>query len=227
MLGCAVAAARVAAVPPPPTPAPPGAPVLGGEVEPWSGTWAATASWRRAAPAARPRRAQAGAAHRRGAGSPPTCRSPGATCGPETPTSGGHRPRRRRSRSAGAPSTSACAPTSPRGRHRDPAGTARSTATTTPAPPRLRPPGLQVLALRPQLRGGVVALGLGLGLGVGHGHQLANDPGKIGVRVLASLRAAVHSTPLSRSRAAFTWLGLATRTILLSTWRREARTEAV
>ena len=44
---------------------------------------------------------------------------------------------------------------------------------------------------------------------------------------LASLRAAVHSTPLSRSRAAFTWLGLATWTILLSTWRREARTEAV
>ena len=40
-------------------------------------------------------------------------------------------------------------------------------------------------------------------------------------------RAMLHSMPLSRSRAAFTWLGLATRTILLSTWRREARTEAV
>ena len=44
---------------------------------------------------------------------------------------------------------------------------------------------------------------------------------------LAFTRAMLHSMPLSRSRAAFTWLGLATRTILLSTWRREARTEAV
>ena len=44
---------------------------------------------------------------------------------------------------------------------------------------------------------------------------------------LAFSRAMLHSMPLSRSRTAFTWLGLVTRTILLSTWRREARTEAV
>ena len=46
-------------------------------------------------------------------------------------------------------------------------------------------------------------------------------------RTLAFLRATVHSTPLPRSRAAFAWLRLTSRGILLSTWRHEAREEAV
>ena len=69
-------------------------------------------------------------------------------------------------------------------------------------------------------------------LSLGRGHQLSYDR-RTDFRVrsvpgtLAFTRAMLHSMPLSRSRAAFTWLGLATRTILLSTWRREARTGSV
>ena len=59
-------------------------------------------------------------------------------------------------------------------------------------------------------------------LSLGRGHQLSYDR-RTDFRVrsvsgtLAFSRAMLHSMPLSRSRAAFTWLGLATRTILLST----------